>query len=340
MAARLRLVSVEDPSTPGQRVARVKLMKKFLGRLLSSSDDMFTHFLTKQDESWQDELQGLEDAAAVYRKYYVRDSGVPFIELDLVLERMEAQPNSVLWLTVSRIIATVNLASLLGDIVTLQDANRQGEALSYLQSWDAAFPALFLPEKDLLSPDDTFENSILIRTQLLIFTLKDLFAQGVLDAEPALELSRIFCGGESVEELQAALLDEESAIELRPIAGFDLVSPGAARDRYLTRVKALYNGLGDISSLETHFGFEDFLRALQAHVETAYRHLRAVIQSQPSGLALPSFFATPGGSESGAQSQIASQLESDALARPVGRPAHMYVYLILLCASNPPILAC
>ena len=315
-------------------------MNKFLARLLSSSDDMFTHFLTKQDESWQEELQGLEDAASVYRKYYVRDSGVPFIELDLVLERMGAPPNSVLGLTVSRIIAAVNLTALLGDLVTLQDANRQSEALSYLQSWDAAFPALFLPEKDLLSPDDTFENSILIRTQLLIFALKDSFAQGVLGEEPALELSRIFCGGESVEELQVALLDEDSAIELRPIPGFDLVSAGAARDRYLTRVKALYNGLDDIPGLETHFGFEEFLRNLQAHVETAYRHLRAVIQSQPSGFALPPFFATTGESESGAQSQIASQLESDALARPVGRPAHMYVYLTLLCPSTPAILSC
>ncbi|KAH8884315.1 hypothetical protein GQ53DRAFT_846409 [Thozetella sp. PMI_491] len=313
VAPRTMLSSIEEQSTPSQRLAQVKLMRKFLDRLFISADDIFNHLLSQRDDSWQDEYDGLKEAANTFKKHYVSDPHTRFISLEFVLSKIEVASNSALWLAACKTIWAVNLTQLLADLVEIGEGHLE-DLLSDLQNWDLIFPASFVPDKELIAPDDTFDQAIHIRTQLFIATLHNLHSQELADIDALAELAAVFCAnGTETTQLQKLLDDVDSSIEFKQIPGFDLAADSEYWFRLCGRLKTIYtdNKDLDLGRLQSSFPLEEFVKGLQLYVQNAYIRVKEALQLQGALSSVPSIF------EVALQSPIASQLEADAaMARP------------------------
>lgn len=286
-------------------------MRKFLDRLFSSADDLFHHLLSPRDEAWQDELDGLSDAVSLFRKHYVTDIHAPFIDPAFVLLKIEAQPGSALWAAASKTVSVANLMSVLVGMVSIEE-EVQEDALHVLESWDSAFPTSFLPENGIVLPDYTLDQALNIRTQVFIARVQNLHSRGVTDIDYLGELTKTFtCGGTSAEQLLALIEDDDISVEFRPIPTFDMGSENTDSLRLISRIRAIYEYKSDLERLQTSFPFLSFLKDFGEYIQHAYARIKEAMEHQGAVPRVPAIF------EAAAQSQIASQLESDAaLAQP------------------------
>ncbi|KAK3941906.1 hypothetical protein QBC46DRAFT_340023 [Diplogelasinospora grovesii] len=319
-----------------QQNARSKLMKAFLQRLFTAADDLFTHLCDEDadgTEVWEAELQGYKVAFHAYRLPYVSDNSSPVITPSFVYERMGAEKGTPLFFEASKIISAANLAALLDEITHFDPADAL-QLRRLLQSWDSSFPGFFVPEEpgnhSVMSDDDIVEQVLQIRVQLLIL---DLRAERTKVSAPLMSLffalaNRIFFEEEiSADDMQMFLAGGDDSVRFKPVAHIDLNGSGYLRERYATRIRAIYtffHGDSDedfsaaMGKVEEDQRLDDCLKNLRKFAEVCFDRIKATLQRPASSAAyMVSLAQYPApGDGSRAESHAQSQLESEAMAPP------------------------
>ncbi|KAJ4298489.1 hypothetical protein N0V88_003519 [Collariella sp. IMI 366227] len=318
--------------TPSQRAARTRLMNFMLDRLFTASDDLFVHLCSDRmdPEMWDAERLGFRDAFEVYRSHYVPDPSSPVVDLAFVAAMMRLNETSPAWHKASRVVSAANLATLLDDLTALH----QEDLLPLLQEWDSCFPDSFITEdirdtgRNVSSETrNLVENLIIqtldIRTHLSVSTYLKLHADQSNPSKPIEEVAKLWCSGNpSIEAVQDFLNGNKDAVHLKVGAWPD---PGAAdldSQWTGTRFNAVFSLLlseADPQRIYETFSLDNFVGGLRELVKTCFGKIKdAVRQEYSAGRdhSLPLGASDPG---SRADSQIRSQLDTDAVAQAYNR---------------------
>lgn len=307
-------------------------MAGMLSRLLTASDDLFTQLCAGQEnpEMWEMERQGYKTAFDAYRSHFVLDASSPVVDAGFVADSMRLDRSSEAAARVFRIMSAANLASFLDEITRIDHQDLR-DLLPLLQEWDAVFPDSFLG-----APSDTIGNEmsgaiiehiLMIRTQLSIFTLEKLKSEQLKSENPTsfhpLEcVASIWCDGDVSADMVHAFLDNnKDGLQLKPILEADSDEANLASDRSATRFDSICKLLPnepvdgnnlDLSQLHNNFPLDEFLANLRTtFVTECFARVRTLIQQSPgAGFSA----AGPSGDTSRADSQIRSQLETEAMA--------------------------
>ncbi|KAK3900863.1 hypothetical protein C8A05DRAFT_16878 [Staphylotrichum tortipilum] len=323
------VASSRADDTPGRREARANLMTRMLPRLLDASDDLFSQLCAGQEnpEVWEMERQGYKAAFDAYRSPFVLDASSPVVNAGFVADSMRLDRSSEDAARVFRIMSAANLTSLLDEITRIDHR----DMLPLFQEWDSVFPDSFLG-----APSDTIGNEmsgaiiehiLMIRTQLSIFTLEKLKADSPTPFHPLECVARIWCDGEvSGDMVHAFLSNNKDGLQLKPILDADSEAANMASDRSATRFDAICKMLPDqpvepsdldLSQINDAFPLDEFLANLRTmFVTECFARIRALIQ-QGHGAGFSAL--GPSGASSRADSQIRSQLETDAMAHSFGQ---------------------
>lgn len=304
--------------TPAKRVHRVGKMNSNLSKLLAASDDL-CQFLSegdREDEDWDIELQATRAAYGAYRSYFVTDRKNDLVlKLSAILDLMGIDKESPEGQRTIRIIKLANLASILEKI----EVTEQDDYLPLLQAWSEEFPHPFLAD---IPNDKNFivllgENALMIRTQLAIYTLRALQAEGRMTRHPHLEVAGIWCTNSdelTVDMIQTISKDGgASSLGLKPLTSSD---NREVEERNVTRLKALCgqlditeyaDGTYSVDFSDVDFPFNNFREDLRSFAQQSFQRGRSALNHRPQ-IAV---------SEAGSRvdSQIQSQLEADALAQ-------------------------
>jgi hypothetical protein len=315
-------------------------MNVMLGRFFNASEDLFNHLCSSSadPEIWEIEHGGYKKAFDTYRSYYLADIADPAVDPIFVADTMGVDRASPLWQKVVRIVSAGNITSFLDDVRTI---HQQPDPLPLFQEWDSTFAAFF----DYGDPDVRYgatnkelaiEHALTIRTLLSIFTLDKFQRDSPTPFQPLTQLVRIWCDGDmSVEDVQA-VIDENRKhdLQLRPLAPSDFGAATFARDRSEYRFCCMWGDLQKLAG-ESNINFhnlyatyatvEEFQRHVQDFVQRSFDRVKASLQQglsvgQDSALAV-----APSDGTSRADSQIRSQLETDAVAHGFGGAEPGYV---------------
>ncbi|KAL2134197.1 hypothetical protein VTI74DRAFT_762 [Chaetomium olivicolor] len=325
----------EMAETPSQRAARTRLMNGMLDRLFTASDDLFTHLCRdKADpEMWEAERAGYREAFEAYRSRYVPDPSNPVVDPAFVAQTMRLNEASPLWLKVSRVVSAANLASLLDDTASIS----QEDLLPLLQDWDSCFPDFFISE-DLREADRNvstetgkliemlINQTLEIRTHLSISTFLKLQADRGGPSNAVEEVARLWCDGNpSVEAVQDFLRGDKDALKLKVGAWSD--SGAADLDSQWTEIRfnAIFSQLlehgpgADPQRIYETFPLDNFVSSLRELVKTCFQKTKDALQQEYSAGRDASLPLGASDTASRADSQIRSQLETDALGHSFNR---------------------
>lgn len=321
------VLSSQADETPSRRVASARLMNVMLRRLFTASDDLFTHLYTDREdpEMWDAERDGFKKAFDAYRNHYVPDESNPFVSPTFVVDTLRFARTSSSEDDMLKIVSAANLTSLLDEITPIH----QEILLPLLQGWDSMFPENFVDSNDRWTNEQIIEQALMIRTHLSIFTLQKLQRESPSPFHPFEQVSKIWCDGDvSVADVEAFLRNNNDALQLKPITAADSDAAALARDRTSTRFKSLCTMLPhyaverfnlDLGQIFETFPFEDFVDNLRTFVRTYFTSIKASLQQgsldgRDQSLPLASSDAT-----SRVDSQIRSQLETEAMAHTFDR---------------------
>lgn len=304
-------------------------METMLDRLVTAADDLFTHLCADQvdPEMWNVARDGFKMPFDAYRTSYVLHSSDPVVDPSFVADTMGVNPSTRLWSKVFRVASAANLAALLNEITPIN----QQDLLPLLQVWDSTFPDCFVGEDSDIN-DDTMdaqiiEQALMIRTHLTILTLEKLQADCLTPFHPLVHVAKIWCDGDvSVEALEAFLGDEDT-LQFMPLGrtSFEEATAALAGERTGSRFKVICGYLPnhdvaegsnlDLERIHDSFKLEEFVDNLRTFAKDCFGRIKALLQ-QDRVLALP--FA-PADGASRADSQLRSQLETDAMVHGFDR---------------------
>lgn len=269
--------------TPRTGDPRVNLMNKFVESLFKASTDLLTHLALEgpeRDEPWKFELEAHKDVFEKYYKFY--EEAENFIDVDVVSDRTKAA-ESPIWPSMTRAVATANLAQLLSSIYGLEeDEALVLERLPRLENIDGHFPVAFVPGGrrglDASVPDDgILRQAFHIRTQRYIETLR-----GVQNAPPSRLFARVFLDiDENMDD--NSINDNVQEARLRPFPGFDIYDDEAqqyrqAIDRFRAMIKEMdVNAI--VSQLDQDYPFQPFLDGLKEWIKSSEANISAPTQS-------------------------------------------------------------
>jgi hypothetical protein len=269
--------------TPRTGDAQANLMKKFVDRLFSASTDMLTHLALEGEErndAWKVELKAHKDIFDMYYKRY-EESG-DFIDIDFVSRKIKAE-EFPFWPSMTKAVATANLAQLLGRIHRLEeDEALVLERLPWLENMDGQFPVAFLPGGrqglDASAPDDEMlRQAFDIRTQRYIETLR-----GVQNAPPSRLFARVFLNidGNMDDESINEIIHEA---RLRAFPGLDVYHPKAQKyreeiDGFRAMIAEEMDVNTIISKLDQKYPFQPFLDRLKKWIKLLEAELTAPTQ--------------------------------------------------------------
>jgi hypothetical protein len=314
-------------------------MNVMLERFFNASEDLFSHLCTNSadPEMWDIEHGGYKKAFDTYRSYYIADIADPAVDPTFVADTMGIDRASPLWQKVVRIVSAGNITSFLDDVRTI---HQQPDPLPLLQEWDSTFAGFFDygdPDVDLGArmKDLAIEHALTVRTLLSIFTLEKLQRDSPTLFQPLPQLFRIWCDGDmSIEDVQAAVEHNRAALPLRPLAPSDFGSAAFARDRSQYRFGGLWNDLQKVAG-ESHIDFhnlyaayatvDEFQDNVRDFVKRSFDRLRVSLQQGPSVGRDFALALAPSDGTSRADSQIRSQLETEAVAHGFGGAEAGYV---------------
>jgi hypothetical protein len=313
-------------------------MEAMLDRLVTAADDLFAHLCSEQadPDMWNAARDGFKMPFDAYRTSYVLHSSDPVVDPYFVANTMGINPSTRLWPKVFRVAAAANLAALLNEITPIN----QRDLLPLLQVWDSTFPDCFVGERsdndDNGSDEQIIEHAVMIRTHLSIATLQKLQADCPTPFHPLAHVAKIWCDGDvSVEALEAFLGGDKDALRFMPLGRTGSEAATLARERAATRFNAICALLPnhdvaegsslDLRELHAEFALEEFVRDLRTFAKDYFTRIKALLQ-QDRALALP--FTTADG-PSRADSQIRSQLETEAMAHDFDRAESGYVTFFL-----------
>ncbi|AEO65042.1 uncharacterized protein THITE_2111580 [Thermothielavioides terrestris NRRL 8126] len=328
--------SSEGDSAPSRNLDRVRRMEQMLPRLFAASENLFSHLCSDQGDAeiWEIDRIGFRGAFAAYLAHYppVSGNGVgngnPVIDLARVANDMQIDQASLSWKPIFRTILAANLASLLDDITPI---DRQ-DLLPVLQKWDSHFLDGIVGDDlsnwDVEMKKKIIEQVLMIRIQLSIFTLQSLQRSSHTPFHPYEQIARIWCTGDvSAEAVESFLGDDQDALQLRPVmradpadAELEKIARDAATLRFTSLCRMLPNEVvvgfdHDISDIhETTYTIGEFEDGLRGFARLCFAENKAAMQQGPSNGRHASLPFAPSDASSRADSQIRSQLESDALA--------------------------
>ncbi|KAK3985932.1 hypothetical protein QBC44DRAFT_334133 [Cladorrhinum sp. PSN332] len=314
------IFSSQAGDTPAKRASQVNKMRSHLPRLQSASDDLYQHIAEsdrEDEDDWVDEFETIRAIYRAHRSYFVTDkTNDVVLQPSLILDLLNINEASSEGERTTRILKLANLVSILEKIETTKQDD-YSLVLKLLQAWAEEFPRSYLVDipSDKGFNEALIENTLMIRTQLTVYTLTALqAAAGSMTRHPYLEVARLWCNNsESVTvEMVKTFSKDESGLSLKPI---DSSEPNLANIRNNTRLSALFsqlhfkeNGNGtftvDIDNLD--FPFHDFQENLRAFIQECFQHTR-----------VPLDIPTAAVSEVGSRidSQIQSQLEAEVLTQ-------------------------
>jgi hypothetical protein len=318
--------------TPGRRAAKAKVMEAMLDRLVTAADDLFTHLCSEQadPDMWNAARDGFKMPFDAYRTSYVLHSSDPVVDPYFVADTMGVNPSTRLWSKVFRVAAAANLAALLNEITPIN----QRDLLPLLQVWDSTFPDCFVGERSDNNGRDQqiIEHALTIRTHLSIATLQKLQADCPMPFHPLAHVAKIWCDGDvSVEALEAFLGGDKDALQFMPLGRAGFEADTLARERTAGRFNAIcvllpHHDIAEGSSLDLRgiheaFPLDELVRNLRMFAKDCFTRIKGLLQ-QDLALALP---FTPADGASRADSQIRSQLETEAMAHDFDRAESGYV---------------
>jgi hypothetical protein len=298
-----RLASVADSQfsevaeSPGRRAAKARLMKMFLPRLFTATVELQTHlFNYVDDEGWHLEHQSFGLAFNTYKDNYV-SSGDEYIIQDAVLNRLGAPAGTSSFHTMSKVLTAANITALLDEITFHRN---EQQLLLVLQRLDQVFPLHFMPirkpgQPEWMPMDESFEQALRIRTQLLVATLRKFQGE---DYDHFTFVGNIFCADGSVNhDLQEILFDNEASLKFRPMAAIDLNEPhmGGFRELYLGRLRDICailladNDSTYLMQLEDQYPFDSFIDGLKGWLNSSFAKIRASTHPQKTATSLASF---------------------------------------------------
>lgn len=277
---------------------------------------------------WKDDRESYLNALEGPRRHFLKGDGDPVLHPTYVLDTMGISTDSLEGLQASRKIYATNFAILLGEILTMGEPDH--DPLPILRSWDDWFPQVFFggPEDCGDQTQSILDMVIGVRTQRLIFTLRELEKSGVLDLDAKIsEVSRIFCT--ETRPLQELIRDSQhDSMVTRRISFINLEGLGNGewyRQHYIQRVRNLVSALEedqDPAGLEEDYAFHAFLERLRQFVQENFERLKATVDgSSGQPWATPTNNVETGVSRVESQqiqSQIQSQLEAEALGHGYG----------------------
>jgi hypothetical protein len=328
------VVSSTVADTPGRRAGKAKIMEAMLDRLVTAADDLFAHLCSEQadPDMWTAARDGLKMPFDAYRTSYVLHSSDPVVDPYFVADTMGVDQSTRLWSKVFRVAAAANLAALLNEITPINHR----DLLPLLQVWDSTFPDCFVGERSDSNDDkrdgQIIEHALMIRTQLSIATLQKLQADCPTPFHPLAQVAKIWCDGEvSVEALEAFLAGDKDALQFMPLGRTGFEATTLARERTAERFNAICALLPnhdiaegsslDLRAIQAEYTLDKFVRDLRTFAKDCFTRTKTLLQ-QDRALAL-SF--TPADGTSRADSQIRSQLETEAMAHDFDRADSGYV---------------
>lgn len=277
--------------TPSRKLAQQRVQARLLSRLLAASDDFFDHLSLRGFSSDEEdfELTTYRALFEQHRSSYVRDASDLVIRLEDVELSVGVAHGSPTWLEVCRIVSAANLTTLTDELVLVSDSI--DDRLNLLRTWEFVFPHCLLPPAvvsyDELGMEDVAEQVLDLRTQLLLLTLRKLQDSGSRELRPLEQVSNVFLpDGSLVSDFQGLLAHDDGSLRFRHTVGLDFDGAGWLRDLYVTRLRAIGNGIPDaaipfdIRSLEEHFPFDGFRDSLLGFAALCYAKNRAAQQPQ------------------------------------------------------------
>lgn len=363
----LRAASIasSQASSASQRVARARLMKAFLPKLLTASDELRQHLsaAAEHDEVWAAELDGYRHVFEGYRRHYA-DESAPHIRADDVLHGIGAGPGDApLAGSVTRAVAAANIVRVLDELVAAAAASSSssfvdssgggggGGLLGVLQNLDGVFPDDFLPDTTEAISQGTVGLALEVRTQLFVATVREY---GTAEYDPFKLLARLFCSGSTAADQTG----EETVVLLaegpyRPLAGINLGHDGyeGLFALYSARITRIYDALGDggeqldLAPLEREFPVGAFFERLLGWAQSSFENIneleraqRDAAQPPPQAQRLPSESIFVDAREEPQPDSLhldsQSQSSSDAFSQPIVRASAAQKGYV--CCTSPP----
>jgi hypothetical protein len=301
--------------TPGPKGSEFKIPRKFLHRLLDSSEDLFTHLCSEPTpetlDAWQEMLEAVEAAFFGYRDHYEADKEA-FINPSYVLSVLgfthDDQPTPLMS-DATKVVSAANLALFMMQIQNLEEGN-----LGQLQKWDTDFAHFFVPEDMLAAEgDDKVTDAVLqIRLQTLIYNLERASEDPGLD--PYQILADIFCDNEqSLDELMVFAASDygNQSLKLKPSGHLDFNKDAKLSERVTALIGAILGFLKDpkdgLSALKEHFSWDESIAILKHFAIDWWQVINRALKTEPLYPATPE----PNSHPSRVDSQIPGRLQSD-----------------------------
>lgn len=311
-------------------------MNKFLERLYTSARDLLDHLIEPdQDDVWHAELPAFRGAFNSDREHYYREGSPYFLDLNYVLESLQADLSSTSGLAAARVIAAENVVSYLANIKATTLSGPESEMpLTMLQAMDNALGKVLVSLQACGIPrwaDDrdraALELALELRTQLFIATYKQFGSQ---QEDPLGLLAHVFCHPNAVENADdegslRGLLDRGPYARLM---GTDVNLAVYIRNHYQNRIKAIlgtfeyegndrYNII--VTRLESEFSYDGFVDDVEDWVRETFDHIEDVRMNRNASQQSPSLALGPR-EQSMEQSQADdSQTDSDLNSQPIVR---------------------
>lgn len=337
-------VSVSQASDT-TRVKTARSLTRFLPRLLTSSRDLFSHLtspndgsISNDDDDWSQGREDWKESLEYFRRHYLQTAGDTVIRPSYVLNSLGVGTDSILGLKASRIAAVTNLATLLDEIIQIQEDD---DPLPTLQGWDMEFPEFFVEGPDAVEGQVPRIVSIVnnIRTQRLIFTLYKLNLAG----PDAIELAaRFFCEDTVSGPILEDLVQHKAPISFRPIpfVTFHSDTDENVISRFnAIRITSIVECLQESRNLEEENPLEGLIKVLREFVEDNFRRISEQLEAQASGQAWdPSRHFSSSTTSQAENQQIQSQLESEALGQALGGVESRYLSLFFSPVESSRVL--
>lgn len=304
-------------------------MSRMLPLLFASADKLFA-FLSTIDAQQRDpdEQAALEEEFEMYRLRYISNNSEPSINLKHVLSTMEVDPNSPAGSDACKTVTLANLATMFDRIDAIQQGNAEDD-LADLQVCDDIIAQSLVVDgvenSAVLKPEDIMTQVVEIRTLLFMLTLQNFEAQNQLPVSRSEILADTFCQEiPSVEAVEDFKQGNKDALPLKSVPGIDPNGDPWHKEEYITRLRSICEYLPNESIDDTalHACLEQLrelydphrsLRVIRDSLEACFQEIKRQLQPVPPG---PSYPVTQYGAPdpSAVESQIQSQLESEALA--------------------------
>ncbi len=278
-------------------------MSSMLMRFFTASDDLVNQLCSNVDdaEMWEELRTGYKGAFDTYRSHFLRNTTDPLVDPDFVIDSMRLVRGTEMYDKVVRVVSAANLASILFEITPIG----HDDLLPLLQAWDPVFPDFFIgapsDSNDIEMNEQAIEQDLMIRTQLVIFTLLKLQRDATVPFHPIEEVAKIWCDGHvSVEAVEAFLGGNTDALQLKPIVRAESEAAALARERNATRFLSICSMLPsqlvegyslDLSSLHETYPLEEFVNNLGNFAKTCFARIKTLVLQEPSAAARDAFLA-------------------------------------------------